>query len=191
MDALLQLCGHLDFSGIILVLTALIFVYKCYDKVSKTIIQHYEEERKRNEQINSAIQEVAKYPQYRQQSIDIQHKWEEIISNVEKTIQDVNEKQEQLMDRINQLESRISERERNKLRDRLLQSHRYYTSKEKNPLQSWTELEKEAFEKLFNDYEEVGGNGYLHTVVLPDMEKLEVVLMNDYAVLTELMKSRK
>lgn len=191
MDALLQVIGGLDVSGIILVLSALIFIYKCYDKVSKTIIQHYEEERKRNEQMKDMMQEIARYPQYRQQSIDIQHRWEDIIANVEKTIQEVSERQEQLLERINQLENKMFERELNKLRDRLVQSYKYYTNKDNNPRQAWTELEKEAFMKLFKDYEEMGGNGYMHSVVLPDMETLEVILMHEHAAIAELMKSRK
>ena len=70
-------------------------------------------------------------------------------------------------------------RECNKLRDILLQSYRYYTNKEQNPSQSWTKMESEAFWDLFRDYEDLGGNGYMHTVVQPEMERLCIVNVSE------------
>ncbi len=35
-------------------------------------------------------------------------------------------------------------------------------------------MEAEAFWELFRDYEEAGGNGYMHTVVQPEMERPDV-----------------
>ncbi len=76
--------------------------------------------------------------------------------------------------RLESMEEANKRRECNKLRDRLLQSYRYYTNADVNPSLSWTRMEAEAFWGLFRDYEEVGGNGYMHTVVQPAMEKLRV-----------------
>lgn len=36
-------------------------------------------------------------------------------------------------------------------------------------------MEAEAFWELFSDYEEAGGNGYMHTVVQPAMNRLTVI----------------
>ena len=36
-------------------------------------------------------------------------------------------------------------------------------------------MESEAFWELFREYEDAGGNGYMHTEVLPAMELLTVV----------------
>ena len=66
-------------------------------------------------------------------------------------------------------------RERNKLRDKLLQSYRYYIDIQKNPNQSWTKMESEAFWALFRDYEDMNGDGYIHTVVQTAMELLKVI----------------
>ena len=74
-----------------------------------------------------------------------------------------------------QMQEENNRRERNKLRDRLLQSHRYYTNPKLNPNQSWTAMEAEAFWELFRDYEDAGGNGYVHSVVQPAMEQLTVI----------------
>ena len=63
------------------------------------------------------------------------------------------------------MENDLKRRERNKLRARLLQSYRFYTNPERNPSQSWTRMEAEAFWELFRDYEDANGNGYIHTEV--------------------------
>jgi Skp family chaperone for outer membrane proteins len=63
---------------------------------------------------------------------------------------------------------------RNELRDKLLTSYRHFTSLELNPKQEWNEMEAEAFWNVFGDYEELGGNGFMHSIVKPAMEKLTV-----------------
>jgi hypothetical protein len=55
--------------------------------------------------------------------------------------------------------------------------YRFHTSLEKNPEQEWTEVEAEVFWNLFNDYEKLGGNGFMHNTVKPAMKKLKVVTM--------------
>ena len=92
---------------------------------------------------------------------------------------------------IEQLKEDSKKREVNKLRDTLLQNYKYYTDKTKNPLQEWTRMESEAFCDLFGDYEDMGGDGYMHTVVMPAMQLLTIVEMNDTDKITELMQSRK
>ena len=67
------------------------------------------------------------------------------------------------------MEEENRRRERNKLRDRILQSYRYYTSPEKNPMRAWSEMEADAFWKIFKDYEDLDGDGYVHSEVQPAM----------------------
>lgn len=62
-------------------------------------------------------------------------------------------------DRLTKTEEDTQRRERNKLRDRLLQNYRHYVNKETNPSHSWTQMESEAFWELFKKYEAAGGNG--------------------------------
>lgn len=42
------------------------------------------------------------------------------------------------------------------------------------PLGKWTKLESDTFWRIFRDYESRGGNGYMHSIVQPAMEKLEI-----------------
>ena len=79
------------------------------------------------------------------------------------------------MSRLEEIEKQNKKRECSKLRDMLLQNYRYYTSKTQNPSQSWTRMESEAFWELFREYEEAGGNGYMHSVVQPEMERLTII----------------
>ena len=38
-------------------------------------------------------------------------------------------------------------------------------------------MEAESYWALFGDYEDLGGDGYMHTVVQPEMNKLDVIDM--------------
>lgn len=83
-----------------------------------------------------------------------------------------------LEQRMDQNEEQSNRRSRNKLRDLLLQNYRYYTNPKTNPNQTWTHMEAETFWELFRDYEDMGGNGYVHSEVLPKMEQLLIVDSN-------------
>lgn len=87
--------------------------------------------------------------------------------------------QQDTLNRLVRMEELSEQRDRNKLRDLLLQNYRYYTNKDTNPSQTWTRMESEAFWELFRDYELAGGNGYMHTDVLPAMERLVIVEMGE------------
>ena len=85
----------------------------------------------------------------------------------------------------------MNKRECNKIRTRLLEYYRYYTSEDRKPMQKITAMEADAFWRLFKEYEEAGGNGYMHTIVQPKMNSLEVIEMDNEDDIQELMKSRK
>ena len=95
------------------------------------------------------------------------------------------------MGKIAQMEQDTKRRERNKLQDRLLQSYKFYTSAEHNPMQAWTKMEEQAFWELFGDYEKLDGDGYIHSVVQPAMTLLATVEMDDAENVAKLMQSRK
>ena len=52
-------------------------------------------------------------------------------------------------------------------------------------------MEADAFWSLFWDYEAVDGNGYVHSVVQPQMESLDIISMEDDDAIVALMNSRK
>lgn len=129
-------------------------------------------------------------PSYRQQSLDIQNQLRAADTAILETCQaiqaGVKENQEILVQRLDRLEKR----EKNSLRQKILQEHRLFTDPVKNPMRAWSEMEHHSFFKLVEDYEELDGNDYVHSDVLPDMNRLSVIPMSDTQALYQLMQSR-
>ena len=134
---------------------------------------------------------VDKLPQYREQSLKIQAELKEtdvsITEICEAIKNEVVENRTEVMQKLNRLE----EREKNALRAKILEEHRFYTDEQRNPLKAWSEMEEHSFRKLVEDYEALGGNDYVHEIVLPDMNRLDVISMQDSIKLKELYDSRK
>jgi hypothetical protein len=73
----------------------------------------------------------------------------------------------------------------------LLDEYRLFTDETKNPMLAWSEMEHHAFFELIKDYEDLNGNDYVHSTVIPAMNELMVVSMSDKVLLAKLMVSRK
>lgn len=186
LDEFLTVFGSITVSDIIIFILACIFLFSVYKKIKDYLIKKHDLEQEKDAQLCEALTAVRKYPEYRQQSIKIQ---ELLEGEIQETRRQSDKMQELLEEEIQELRTMIQEdkerlirieeqerrRECNKLRDMLLQNYRYYTNKERNPSQSWTQMESEAFWELFGDYEDLGGDGYMHTVVQPEMERLIVI----------------
>lgn len=184
LDEFIALFGKITVANVVQLILAFVFLYFVYKKIKDYLIKKHDAELKKDEQLKEALAAVSKYPEYRQQSIEIQNKLESEIQELRKT-------QKTLTEQFVKMEEDSKKRELNKLRDCLLQNYKYYTSKEKNPLQEWTTMEAEAFWELFKDYEEMGGDGYMHTTVMPAMSLLTVIDVNDIDKVHRLMESRK
>lgn len=193
LEEFLMLFGEITVSDIVVVVMAFVFMFFIFKKVKsyfddKITAQNERAmaEKKRDADIKEALDAVRKYPEYRQQSIKIQELLErenqetrqqslKIQSLLEEEIQELRVMIQEDKARLICIEEQEKRRECNKLRDILLQNYRYYTNIERNPSQTWTKMESEAFWDLFRDYEDLGGNGYMHTEVLPAMERLVVL----------------
>lgn len=110
----------------------------------------------------------------------------QMLTNHEISLTELKEKIDKLEISVNEIiaETKALRKENNtskinELRDRLLQSYRYYTSPDQKTPGAWNEMESDAFWRLFNDYEKRGGDGYMHTTVQPAMEKLKVIKLTD------------
>lgn len=160
--------GNITVLDVAIFIAAIVFLILCYRKVKDYLIAKHDADKLRDEQLQEALTAVRKYPEYRKQSIQIQHELEDENCAVRKDIQ-------ALTKRIEKMEEDTKRRERNKIRDRLLQNYRYYTNTETNPKQSWSRMEADAFWELFKEYEENGGDGYMHSEVQPAMNKLTII----------------
>jgi hypothetical protein len=149
------------------------------------------ENRERDNKIACLQATVDALPGYRAQSLQIQAQLQttdrEILSACEAIKQGVADNQNILNERLDRLERR----EKNAIRAKLLDEYRLFTDETKNPMLAWSEMEHHAFFKLVEDYEDLGGNDYVHSVVLPAMNNLQVIPMSNREELLKLMNSRK
>lgn len=167
-DEFLNLFGGITVFQIVQVVVVIIFLATVGKKVRDYLVKRHDAEVEKDKQLAEALEGVRKYPEYRQQSIDAQNKLREEIA-------ELREMQKENAERLMAMEEAEKRRERNKLRNTLIQNYRYYTNADTNPSHSWTKMESEAFWELFKDYEEAGGNGFMHSDVRPAMEALNVI----------------
>ena len=175
LDQFLATFGDITVGEVTIVLLAVFFGYAFYKELKKlndAKIEErqakLEEERAQKKKVDEAWEVTRKYPMYHQESIDIR-------DGLKKEIEEIRDYCSNLMNRFEEIEEQNKKRECSKSRDMLLQNYRYYTSNTQNPSQSWTRMESEAFWELFREYEEAGGNGYMHTEVLPAMQRLNII----------------
>lgn len=176
--------GGVTIADMFTVLCAIVFLLLLYKKISDYLIKRHDAEQEKDKQIKAALEATSHYPEYRQQSLQIQQQLTADMQKIEKTLEEHTK-------RLEKMENDSRKRELNKLRDTLLQNYKYYTNKDKNPLQAWTTMESDAFWELFGDYEDMGGNGYMHSIVLPAMQLLNVIDMHNCEEVSELMRTRK
>lgn len=192
MDELIKLFGDYKITGVTVAtlctcIAAIMFLVKVYRKVRDYLIATYKAREAKDKMISDTFEEVKKYQELRtsdrQQSLEIQKDLADSIALLKQS-------NEELQKQLKELSERTKKYELADTRDKLLQSYRYYVSAIKNPKGAWTELEKEAFFELFRSYEDSGGNGFMHTTVQPEMNKLIVIPMNQSEEISNLMHSR-
>ena len=170
MNDFIALFGDYSISTALIFCSAIGFVYGTYTKVRKKLITDYEAKKKQEDMLQKTFNTV---------------------KTLKNEIEKLNIQQNTFAERLEKMDKQNRERELNKIKDRLLQSYRYYTSIEKNPLQAWTRMEAQSFWDLFKEYEKLGGNGYMHSEVQPEMNKLEIIEMDDVEKLRKLFEHRK
>lgn len=184
MEQFINLFGDITLSQVIAWGIAVIFLYQIWKRFKEYITKRCEEDQKQQKQFQEVIDQVKKYPTWRQQSLDVQRKFTESITELEKG-------QREQAEQLRRMEESNRKRELNKMFNRLLTCFQYYTSNEKNPRQEWTEMEASSFWSMFEDYEELGGDGYMHTEVKPKMDMLIKIPMHETEKIAVLMQSRK
>ena len=165
--------GTMTVAFVIEIIIAIIGIWIAYKKLKDKIIGSYKERQKQKTDIKEALDAV--------KAVDT------LIETCNNIQAGIETNQKKLNERLDKLE----ERERNALRAKILDMHRIFTNKKMNPMQAWTEMERDAFNDLISDYESLNGNGHIHTVVIPEMNQLRVILMTDLKTISELFHSRE
>lgn len=149
------------------------------------------ENQARDEKIASLEAAVNALPGYRAQSLQIQEQLKQSDKDILDACKEIKDSVLENQHILNQRLDRLESREKNALRAKILSEYRVFTDIEKNPMKAWSEMEHHSFFELVKDYEDLNGNDYVHSEVLPAMNRLTVVPMSDLATLEKMYKSRK
>ena len=78
LEEFLKTFGNITVSNVITVALAAVFLGMTYKKIRDYLIKKYEAEKEKDKELKEALEAVRKYPEYRQQSIKIQEKLENV-----------------------------------------------------------------------------------------------------------------
>lgn len=145
----------------------------------------------RDAKIASLETAVNALPGYRAQSLQIQAQLKDTDKEILAACVDIKNNMLENRHVLNERLDRLEKREKNAIRAKLLDEYRLFTDETKNPMLAWSEMEHHAFFELVRDYEDLKGNDYVHSTVLPAMNGLAVISMSDKVSLAKLMASRK
>ena len=202
LETFIKVFGNITVLRVIEIIVAIAFAVGVYIKWRKHIssqaqekIEREQKENTRDEQIANLQASVDKYPQYRQQSLNIQQQLDTKILNLEQKvdtkIDSLQDTLDGIMKHLKEIDDDRKKRERNRAREELLQGHRMFCDVDKNPMKAWSSLERDSWMARYEDYIECGGNGDMKKRIYPDMCDLIVIHIDDVEKLYELMHSRK
>lgn len=187
----MEVFGEITLGQVITWLLAIGCLIAIWKKGTKYINDRHDIDKKRDDEIEEAITEVRKYPEYRKQSIEVQEEINKHFSKIDEKFDNMQKTNTEIIKKLDQIEEERQKRDRNTLREYLLQGYRIFADIDKNPMQAWSEMEADSYWNIFSNYEDCNGDGYMHTIVQPAMSKLTVIKMDDEQGMFELMQSRK
>ena len=174
-----SLFGSVTLSQLIIAAGALVFLWRCFAEIKKYLDKRYaskqekdEREKERSEQLREALNAINEYPKYREQSRQIQER-------LNKQIAAINSRLDNIDARLETTEGIQKKEKLSELKNEIVNAFRYYTDPVKNPSKSLTRIEYDAFFGLVESYEARGGDGYVHTELIPAMERLTVIEMEN------------
>jgi hypothetical protein len=148
------------------------------------------ENQDRDRKINLLETAVASLPGYREQSLQIQQQLQSADTTILATCQQIQAVVAENQRVLNARLDRLEKREKNAIREKLLNEYRLMTSNILNPSKCWSEMEHHAFFELVRDYEDLGGNDYVHSIVIPEVNELMVIPMTDTVALKRMYDLR-
>ena len=153
--------------------------------------QHRQADAERDTRIAALEAAVNALPAYRAQSLQIQQQLQSTDREILEALSDIKVNMITNREILNTRLDRLEDREKNAIRAKLIDEYRLFTDEAKNPMLAWSEMEHHAFFALVSDYEDLNGNDYVHKTVIPAMNELRVIRMDDRQALLALMSSRR
>lgn len=173
-DEFISIFGQFTVADLVQFILALIFIISFLMFCYRLTVKKHDEAVEKEKMLNESHDAAENLPEYRQQSKEIQQKLNDKIDALTVKIDKVS-------DEVADMKNTMRKRDLNKTRDRLIRAYNYYINPQLNPSHSWTEMEADAFWKIFGDYEEDGGDGFMHSDVEPAMRSLTVIKMGEKA----------
>lgn len=194
-EAFINMFGNLTVLHVIEFCFAMYFIIRVSIDAIKFINKKHDEEQQKSADLAEALSGVRQMPQYRADSIKIRNQLEQKIVDVHDEMndkfEDVSNKFDAVMDRLNAMDAEGKKRARNRIREELMREHRMFTDPIKNPMKAWSSLEHDSWFALYDDYLDCNGNGDMQYRICPEMNNLDIIHMDDTEKLYELMHSRK
>ena len=137
--------GDITVSQVVWFLMGLGFIIFSGRKFAKYLTDRAIAKKEQDDKLKVALETVGNMSKYRQQSLDIQKELKDSIASLSSNQAELKDTQNKIINRLEEMEKNSEKLERNKLRETLLHSYRYYTNLHNNPNQCWTSMESEAF----------------------------------------------
>lgn len=100
------------------------------------------------------------------------------IKEIKKDQEIIKQQLSDLTTNLKKMQDKQDEETRSRIKDRLLQSYKFYKERSinigKNDVE-WNTMEKEAFEDLVSSYQAAHGNSFVHEKILPEVAMWHVV----------------
>lgn len=175
LEAFIDLFGDITILNVVWFILALAFIITIFVQIFRFLSRKIKEHDAREAEWQQTVESTKRYQGYREQSLKIQEGFKKEIEELKNIFAELHNEVELQKQHIESIENSNKKRERNKIRDILLQYYKTYADVANNPSRSWTKMESDTFWELFGDYEELDGDGHMHTVVEPAMRLLDVV----------------
>ena len=153
MDAFLEVFGDITVATVVLIITALVFVWKIYSIIKDHLITKYKQEEEKERKVQEVIEQAAHYPEWHQQSIDIQKKFSDAISSIEKA-------QHNNLEGLYRLGKMIAENEATTCRYRILRFNDEMLHEEKHSKEHFDQILEDIsrYERFCNTHPEYENN---------------------------------
>lgn len=89
---------------------------------------------------------------------------------IQKELSELSEKVDNISSVLNEMKEKDNITEVKKLKEKLVGYYNKYKNSD-----GWTDVERDVFWDLFDDYEKRGGDGYIHSIVEPVMREMKVI----------------
>lgn len=184
MKQIIEVFGNITVGTIILYASAISAIIAALIKAYKVIVE-------KHDYLQNLLKTFEKLQKEVEEMKAIQAELTDNISKIMRHLEKIESDLTRYSKDLDAYQEEFAKVELNKLRDRLIQSYRYYSSEEKNPMGAWTEIERDAFYGMLHDYYGLKGNGHVKTVVEPSVSSLTVIPISDQKRVSELMQSRR